>query len=228
MSIIHAALCDNDGTIVETEPVLYAAWAVLVERDGGDFRTFDYARIIGKPDIECCRIVLGHFELDHDPAEWHEHYKVVAYEMFTEGVPLRPGVHYFLDRLDRAKIPAVIVTSGTKEHMETVLGPSGLLPRFALAVTADTPGLTARKPDPAPYLLAARLMGVDPTRCIAFEDSPSGIRSAVGAGCLTYAIPHAHSPAENLGGAHVVLSSLTDFRVEDAVGDLLSPPLSRR
>lgn len=222
MPIIHAALCDNDGTIVETEPVLYAAWAVLVERDGGDFRTFDYARIIGKPDIECCRIVLGHFGLDHDPREWYEEYKTVAYGMLAEGVPLRPGVEQFLDRLDRANIPAVIVTSGTQEHMEKVLGPSGLLPRFALAVTASTPGLTARKPDPAPYLLAARMLGADPARCIAFEDSPSGIRSAVAAGCMTYAVPHAHSSAESLGGAHVILPSLMDFRVEDAVADMLS------
>lgn len=228
MPIIHAALCDNDGTIVETEPLLYAAWGVLVERDGGDFRTFDYSRIIGKPDLECCRIVLAHFGLDHDPAKWHEHYKVVAYEMIADGVPLRPGVHQFLDRLDRAKIPAVIVTSGTQEHMEKVLGPSGLLPRFALVVTADTPGLTARKPDPAPFLLAARLLGVDPARCIAFEDSPSGVRAAVAAGCLTYAIPHAHSPTESLVGANVILRTLEDFRVEDAVADLLSPPLSPR
>jgi HAD superfamily hydrolase (TIGR01509 family) len=213
-SFIQAALCDNDGTLVETERVLHAAWGELVALDGKDFRTFDYRRIIGKPDLECCRIVAAHFGLDRDPQEWHDVYKDIAYGLMDNGVPLRPGVEEFLDRLDAAGIPAAIVTSGTMEHVERTLGRTGLLERFALAVTADAPGLVARKPHPAPYLMAARLVGADPAWCLAFEDSPTGIMSARDAGCLTVAIPHEHSPAEELADADLLLPSLAHFSEE--------------
>lgn len=208
---IHAALCDNDGTLSDTEPILHSAWAALVAKDRKDFRSFDYAKIIGKPELECCRIVLAHFGLEHDSAEWHEDYKVIFYALAAKGVPLRPGVLAFLDRLDQARIPAAIVTSGTMDHVEKVLGSTGILSRFKTLVTADTPGLTARKPDPAPYLLAARKLDADPALCFAFEDTPTGIASASAAGCLTVGIPHAYSPEEGLSAADLLIPSLDCF-----------------
>ena len=47
----------------------------------------------------------------------------------------------------------------------------------------------ATKPDPAPYLLAAKLLDVEPARCTALEDSPNGVASATAAGCLVVAVP---------------------------------------
>ena len=47
----------------------------------------------------------------------------------------------------------------------------------------------ATKPDPAPYLLAAKLLDADPARCVALEDSPNGVASATAAGCLVVAVP---------------------------------------
>lgn len=207
-----AALFDLDGTLVETERVLYRAWSALVARAGADFSAFDYARIIGKPDLECCRIVSEHFGLGREPAVWYEEYRVIALDMMDRDLELRPGALEALERLDALGVPKALVTSATREHAEKALGKFGLLGAFAAAVTADTPGLSARKPDPAPYLMAAALVGADPGRCIAFEDSPAGVRSARAAGCTVFAVPHAHSPAANLHEAHVVLASLADFR----------------
>jgi HAD superfamily hydrolase (TIGR01509 family) len=207
-----AALFDLDGTLVETERVLYRAWTELVARAGADFSPFDYGRIIGKPDLECCRIVSEHFGLGRDPAIWYEEYRVIALDMMDRDLELRPGALDALVRLDELRVPKALVTSATREHAEKALGKFGLVGAFAATVTADTPGLAARKPDPAPYRMAAALLGVDPSRCIAFEDSPSGVRSARAAGCMVFAVPHAHSPAANLSEADVILASLADFR----------------
>jgi beta-phosphoglucomutase-like phosphatase (HAD superfamily) len=49
--------------------------------------------------------------------------------------------------------------------------------------------VTAGKPDPEPYLLAAKLLDVDPARCVALEDSPNGVASAMAAGCRVLAVP---------------------------------------
>ncbi|HTK04909.1 MAG TPA: HAD family phosphatase [Candidatus Eisenbacteria bacterium] len=209
-----AALFDLDGTLVETERVLYKAWIELAKRAGADFLTFDYANIIGKPDVDCCRIVSEHFGLGRDPQAWYEEYRVIALDMMDRDLELRPGTEAVLARLSALGVPRAVVTSGTREHAEKALGKFGLVPAFNVLVTADSPGLAARKPDPAPYLLGARLLGVDAARCVAFEDSPAGVRSAVAAGCKVFAIPHALSPMANLREAHVILASLADFRPE--------------
>lgn len=206
-----ALLSDLDGTLVETERALYAAWVELARRSGVDFTTMDYAKIIGRPDLDCCAIVASHFGLARDPAAWYQEYRVIALDLMDKDLDLRPGVHRFLDTADAVRLPVALVTSATEEHARKALDKYGLYGRFGTHVTADTPGLSARKPDPAPYLLAASLLGVDPRRCAAFEDSPAGVASALAAGCRVYAIPHLHSPAAGLRRAHVVLPSIDAF-----------------
>ncbi|HTM68121.1 MAG TPA: HAD family phosphatase [Candidatus Binatia bacterium] len=207
-----AALFDLDGTLVETERVLYKAWTELAARAGVDFRTFDYADIIGRPDIDCCRIVSERFGLGRDPAAWYEEYKDILSDLMDRDLELRPGAREVLDLMDGLGVPCAVVTSGTSGHARRCLSKFGLYDRFKIMVTSDTPGLAARKPDPAPYRLAAGLLDVLASRCVAFEDSPAGVRSAIGAGCIVFAVPHAHSPMEHLRDAHAILASLADFR----------------
>ncbi len=207
-----AVLIDLDGTLVETERLLYRAWVELVQREGHDFTAFDYARIIGRPEVECCEIVSAHYGFVKDPNTWYDEYRQIVIAMIDRGeLSLRPYAETILTALSVARVPLALVTSGTSEHVHHALGPFRLMGLFRAFVTADTLGLAARKPDPAPYLLAASFLGVDPKRCIAFEDSPTGVRSARRAGCFVFAIPHEHSPAENLHEAHVILASLADF-----------------
>jgi beta-phosphoglucomutase-like phosphatase (HAD superfamily) len=59
---------------------------------------------------------------------------------------------------------------------------------FDVTVAGDE--VPASKPDPAPYLLAARLLEVDPADCLVLEDSPTGVASALAAGCQVVGIPH--------------------------------------
>ena len=69
--------------------------------------------------------------------------------------------------------------------MDAVLARTGM--RFDATVCADDVSVT--KPDPEPYLLAAKLLGVEPGRCFALEDSPNGVASAQAAGCQVFAVP---------------------------------------
>ena len=98
---------------------------------------------------------------------------------------VRPGARELLAEVADAGIAHALVTSSQREFAEAVLASTGL--RFPVVVTGDD--VTAHKPDPQPYLLAARLLGVDPGRCVALEDSPNGVASATAAGCLVIAVP---------------------------------------
>ena len=79
-----------------------------------------------------------------------------------------------------------LVSSSLRPIVDAVLAAIGT-EHFAVTVSGDDVAQT--KPNPDPYLLAAELLGVDPVRCVAFEDSETGATSAVAAGCLTVVVP---------------------------------------
>jgi mannitol-1-/sugar-/sorbitol-6-phosphatase len=109
-----------------------------------------------------------------------------------------------------ARLPAGswgIVTSGHRELAERRLRAVGL-PIPAAMVCGDE--VERGKPDPEPFLAGARLLGVAPETCVAFEDAPAGILAASAAGMPVVGITTTHSAAA-LAGASVVIDDLTEF-----------------
>jgi HAD superfamily hydrolase (TIGR01509 family) len=119
----------------------------------------------------------------------------------SHGVPVRPGARELLASVAEAALPHAIVTSSERGFMHAVLASTGM--RFDALVCAED--VSATKPDPEPYLLAAKLLGVDPARCFALEDSPNGVASAEAAGCRVIAVPSL-APIASAPGRLVVAS----------------------
>jgi HAD superfamily hydrolase (TIGR01509 family) len=128
----------------------------------------------------------------------------------SAGVELMPGAVELLDAVRAEGVPAGLVTSSLGEIAGAVLKVVGR-ERFDVIVTADD--VTHTKPDPEPYLTAARLLGVEPVRCVVLEDSPSGVAAATAAGCAVVAVPSI-LPIEPAPG-RLVVSSLTAVTVAD-------------
>jgi HAD superfamily hydrolase (TIGR01509 family) len=125
-------------------------------------------------------------------------------------VDVMPGAYELLDALRAERVPVALVTSSLGEIADAVLKSVGR-DRFDAVVTADD--VTRTKPDPEPYLTAAKLLGVEPVRCVVLEDSPNGVAAATAAGCAVVAVPSL-LPIERAPGRRVV-SSLTEIRVAD-------------
>jgi HAD superfamily hydrolase (TIGR01509 family) len=130
----------------------------------------------------------------------------MAERVGARGVPVRPGARELLASVRELGLPHALVTSSERSFMEVVLASTGM--RFDALVCADD--VSATKPDPEPYLLAAKLLGVDPGRCFALEDSPNGLASAEAAGCRVIAVPSL-VPIEPAPG-RTVIRSLTQLR----------------
>jgi HAD superfamily hydrolase (TIGR01509 family) len=98
-----------------------------------------------------------------------------------------PGATELVEACNDAGIPTAMVTMSYRSFAGAVAEamPRG---RFDVLVTGDE--VARGKPDPEPYLAAARALGVEPTGCVALEDSPTGARSAEAAGCLTVVVPN--------------------------------------
>jgi sugar-phosphatase len=191
-----AILADLDGTLVDSVASSERAWGALARRRGLDEdETHRFA--MGRPTRETIALLVPEAEreaeqsqVDRDEVEDGD--SVVAY----------PGAAELL----AGPIPIAIVTSGSTELAAARLRGAGLTPPAAM-ITADA--ITRGKPDPEPFLLGARALGVDPARCLVLEDAPSGIKSARAAGIPVVAFRTTH-PEPELEGATVVLDTLAE------------------
>jgi sugar-phosphatase len=131
----------------------------------------------------------------------------------TEGVRSLPGV---VDLL--AKLPAVtwtVVTSATRALALVRLEAAGI-PVTGRLITADD--VTKGKPDPAPYLAGAALLGFLPTECVVIEDAASGAQAGRAACCTVVATTFSHS-IESLYAANYVVPDLNAIGVKVLPGD---------
>ena len=196
----EALLFDLDGTLVDSSRAVLAAWRGAAEALGLPFAVFR-PYVHGIPADE----VLAHVVPELDPAERRRIAESVLVRQASSEEPVRavPGAVALLDGLpDRTW---AVVTSGDRRLAAAGLRKAGL-PAPPVMVTADD--VTAGKPDPQPYVLAAERLGVDRRRCVAVEDSPAGVRSALGAGLDVIAVTTTHGRAE-LPGATCYLPDLT-------------------
>ncbi|GAA5845199.1 hypothetical protein JCM11251_003711 [Rhodosporidiobolus azoricus] len=124
----------------------------------------------------------------------------------NKSVRILPGVRRIIDSLPSGRW--AVATSSAKIYAHGALARAGIK-RPKVTVTADDPRLTAGKPDPAPFLLAAKDLKIPIEKCVVFEDSPSGIKAGVASGARTIAICTSH-PVEKINsqGAHYIVPSL--------------------
>lgn len=205
-----AVLWDMDGTLVDTEPYWLDAEHEIVESAGGTWSQELGLELVGNDLMVSAALIRAQAALDWEPRRIVEELLVRVAARVRAHVPWRPGARALLDLLRAAGVPSALVTMSWRSVTDTVVDalPAG---SFAAVVTGDE--VTHGKPHPEPYLTAARLLGVEPGQCVAIEDSPTGVRSAVGAGVPTVAVPHI-VPVPHIDGS-VYLPSLQGITPAD-------------
>lgn len=181
-----AVLWDMDGTLVDTEPCWLVAEGDLVAEFGGVWTPQDAMAMVGLPLPDAAAVLHAH-GVDLPLPQIVERLLDSVVEAISGRMPWQPGALELLDALRDAGVPCALVTMSYRRFAEAVLSgaPDGA---FTVVVTGDE--VTHGKPHPEPYQLAARLLGVDVTRCVAIEDSPPGIGSALAAGARTLGVEH--------------------------------------
>jgi HAD superfamily hydrolase (TIGR01509 family) len=204
-----AVLFDMDGLLIDSEPLWLEVETAVMGRLGADWTEADQAQLLGGSLERTVRYLLGKATRPAPPdvvAEWLM--SGIAVRVRRGGVPVQPGARELLAEVAAAGLPRALVTSSERRFMDEVLASTGL--RFDALVCAGDVSVT--KPDPEPYLLAAKLVGVPPGDCFALEDSPNGVASAEAAGCKVIAVPSL-VPIEEVPG-RMVVRSLLDLRAD--------------
>lgn len=204
-----AVLWDMDGTLVDTEPYWMVAEYELVEEYGGTWTDELALALVGNPLLVSAQFLIDNSPVTLTPEQVVHRMQSRVVEQIADEVPWRPGARELLAAGREAGVPAALVTMSWTDLARAV-GDATEPGSFELLVTGDL--VTHGKPHPEPYLTAAARLGVDPTACVALEDSPTGVRSAVAAGVPTLAIPHHVAIPEIPGAVRVdTLAGLTPF-----------------
>lgn len=181
---LHAVLFDMDGTLVDTEGLWWEAVELVAGRPLTDA---DRPDVLGRPVEHTADWLAAENGRDAHAlaAELHREFA----DRVHAGVVPRPGALDLLAALADAGVPTALVTASPRAVADTVIAALTALgaPGFAVSVTADDTETT--KPEPEPYLAACRALGVEPARCVAVEDTPTGVASAEAAGCAVLAVP---------------------------------------
>ncbi len=191
-----AVLWDMDGTIIDTEPYWMAEETILVERAGGTWSHEEALELVGSDLNRSAEILLERTPITGSPQEIVDALQTGVIARVHERMPWRPGARELIAELSAAGVPMALVTMSWQPLARVLVSalPEGT---FREVVTGDQ--VSDGKPHPEPYLLAARRLGVEPSDCVAIEDSPTGVRSAVTAGVQTLAVSHLLNVDQSLG-----------------------------
>lgn len=216
MSRLEAIFFDHDGTLVDTEPLWAEAKTALAADYGKTWTEEDSLACLGRPATVTFERMhaLG---IDAPADELYASLKEKMGVLLSEAtITLLEGIPELLDEVAVAGVPAGIVTNATTAVAQRTanLGPEGL---FSTIVSDEH--VTQAKPNPEPYLLAAKNLGVDPAHCVAIEDSDSGTQSAVDAGMKVVVVPGLLSVPKNLGHARMKHSELSLAKIRALVDE---------
>jgi HAD superfamily hydrolase (TIGR01509 family) len=209
---MQALLFDLDGTLADTDPIHFQTWRdLLLNYDLEIDLDFYQAKFSGRRNQEIVRELLPQLsDAEGEQLSWQ---KEADFRDRAEQVlePM-PGLAKVLAWSDANQIKRAVVTNAPVENARFMLRVLQLETVFPIVILGDE--LPKGKPDPLPYQMALAQLAVSADETIAFEDSSSGLRSAVGAGIRTVGVASTHSPEDLYAlGATLVISDFADDRL---------------
>jgi beta-phosphoglucomutase len=185
-------LFDMDGTLIESEAIHHQA-------DMDTFATFGLPRdlkgpdeFMGFPDTEMFAQLIERYGLQTDVATMQQT-KLKFIKQRVHEIQMVAGARDILDQAHQTGLPLGLVTASMPELITFFLTELELTPYFKQVKSGNDPDVEHNKPAPDVYLRCAALLGVNPNRCLVFEDSASGVSAACQAGMGVYALRGSHN-----------------------------------
>ena len=208
---IEAVVFDMDGVLVDTEHLWDEVREELTAEWGGRYTPEAQQAMMGMSSSEWSRYLHEVVGLREPPDVINAEVVRRMLARYEVDLPVVPGAVDAVRRLAEAGYRLALASSSNRELIDTVLRRLELTALFEVTVSSEE--VARGKPAPDVYLEAARRLGVDPARCVAVEDSASGIRSAHAAGMRVIAYPNRHYPPADdaLALADATVTSVADL-----------------
>jgi len=178
---VAAVVFDMDGVLVDSEPLHHESTNLVLGEHGVRLTECENRRYLGWNERAFWTALREKFGLPGAVPELIRRRQEVVTDLFLKrGLPIADGVARTLEALAARGLPLAVASSSERAVIDEVLARGGIAHFFRAIASGDE--VTRGKPDPEIYRLAARRLGVEPARCLAFEDAPHGVRAALAAG----------------------------------------------
>jgi HAD superfamily hydrolase (TIGR01509 family) len=203
--ISAAVLFDLDGVLVLSAPAHHFAFAQILAREGRSFGMEDFHRIgLGRARREVLLSLLPGLIEPRLSELMAEKERLTREYIAAHGLPAVPGALALVRALRARGLPVAVATASRAADL--LLGAIGAADLFDAVVGGEE--VAQPKPDPACYLRAAALLGVDPVRCLVVEDSVIGVRAGKAAGARVLGVTTTASvEALRVAGADEVVAA---------------------
>ncbi|MEP6512518.1 MAG: HAD family phosphatase [Parafilimonas sp.] len=206
---------DLDGTLIDNNAYHIEAWKVFYAKMRLEFSIDEYKnKINGRISKAIFPYVLNK-ELSDDEINLYDDEKESLYrQLYAPHIKPVAGLINFLEQLHKEDYPMAVATSGLPPNIDFMFENIDIKKYFQAIINAST--ITTGKPHPEIFLKAAEALHVNPKKCIAFEDSVAGIRSAKAAGMKVVALTTTHT-AEDVQEADLIINDYTEITPEQLV-----------
>jgi beta-phosphoglucomutase family hydrolase len=198
---------DLDGVIVDSAPFHFEAWREFAAVKGRVYTEEDFRKTFGMRNED---ILLYIFEekLEQGVLEtWSDEKEGRFRDLIRGSVEPLPGVMTLVRALDMAGYQQAIASSTPLENIHLILNSLAILDFFDAIISGED--VARGKPDPEAFLKAARVMSLDPERCLVIEDAAVGIEAAKRAGMKSIGVTNT-LPRKKLALANRVVRSLEE------------------
>jgi beta-phosphoglucomutase len=189
--MIKAIIFDLDGTLVDSEPFNVEIEKLQFRLNELSISEEEHRKYLGISSDVMWRDIAQRHNLTLPVDELIEQNRTECIRFFSElnEIPIMPGIIDLLEKLRTKNYPLAVASSSFPEIIHIILEKAGLSNYFQVIVSSQEAGKS--KPEPDIFLLAAKLLGVNPVDCLVVEDSANGINAAHAAemSCVAYQGP---------------------------------------
>lgn len=211
---IRGAVFDMDGLMIDTEKLLVRFWKESAGEYGYNMTDENVLGIRSLSRKYSVPLLKGIFGEEFPFSEVRSRRISLMNDYIDKyGFEVKKGLFQLLDYLEKNNYLIAVATATDRERAEYYLKKIDAYKYFDAVICGDM--VTNGKPDPDIYITASGKLGLMPNECVAFEDSPNGIKSAYSAGCRVVMIPDLTQPDDEvkplLSGVYESLDKAVDF-----------------
>lgn len=208
--MIKAIIFDNDGVLVDSEPLHHTAEKETMAKYGVDITEKDFMKYVGVSTEKMINDWIQEFNLNVTFDEIANLHQRNLIRQFKAHLQPTPGSLDFLCYLKNQALKLAVASSSSHALVKTGLNKLDIYNLFETVVTAEE--VEEAKPHPAIFFEVAQRLGMQPAECLVIEDSYAGVTAAKAAGMLCIGYKNTHSGDQNLSEADYIITHFDELK----------------